>query len=136
MAQTATQPATTTESRTESRRENLDGGPTFIPAADIFETKDAIVLFLEMPGANPDSLNVMLEGRALDVSARSTPPTIPPGYALTYGEYRDGNYERAFTLSDEVDRDRIDAVFKDGVLRLTLPKASPPPAKKIAVKAE
>ena len=52
-----------------------------------------------------------------------------------HAEYRDGSYERVFTLSDQVDGDRIDAVFKDGVLRLTLPKATPSPAKKIAVKA-
>ena len=49
-----------------------------------------------------------------------------------HAEYREGNYERVFTLSDQVDGDRIDAVFKDGVLRLTLPKATPSPAKKIA----
>jgi HSP20 family protein len=136
MAQSTTQSTTQPAATAEFRRENLDAGPIFVPAADIFETKDAIVLLLEMPGASPETLNVTLEGRALDASARSTAPAIPPGYGLTYAEYRDGNYERAFTLSDEIDRDHIDAVFKDGVLRLTLPKASPPTAKKIAVKAE
>jgi HSP20 family protein len=52
-----------------------------------------------------------------------------------HAEYRDGNYERVFTLSDQIDGDRIDALFKDGVLRLTLPKAASSPAKKITVKA-
>jgi HSP20 family molecular chaperone IbpA len=42
-----------------------------------------------------------------------------------HAEYRDGNYERAFTLSDQVDDEHIEAVLKDGVLRLKLPKAAP-----------
>jgi HSP20 family molecular chaperone IbpA len=67
------------------------------------------------------------------VAARSK-PFMPEGYALLYAEYRDGNYERAFTLSEEIDRERIEATVKDGVLRLNLPKTTPSPAKKIAVK--
>jgi HSP20 family molecular chaperone IbpA len=108
--------------------------PTFMPPADIFETKDAIIMFLDVPGADPDSLDVTLEQRELSISAHSTPLT-PQGYAPVYAEYREGSYERAFTLSDEVDRDRVDAVFKDGVLRLTLPKTKSSPAKKIMVKS-
>ena len=59
---------------------------------------------------------------------------MPEGYALIHAEYRDGNYERVFSISERIDEERIDAVFRDGVLRLTLPKASPP-AKRIEVKA-
>lgn len=110
-------------------------GATFLPPADIFENKDAITMLLEMPGADPDSLNVTLERRMLTVSARST-PWSPQGYTLVHAEYRDGNYERAFTLSDDIDSERIEAVFKDGVLRLTLPKAPQSQATKIAVKSE
>lgn len=108
--------------------------PTFTPPTDIFDTKDAVVMLLEMPGADPDSLDVTLDNDVLTISARST-PTVPQGYTLVHAEYRDGNYERAFRLSDQIDSENIDAVFKDGVLRLRLPKAGPSPAKKIAVKA-
>jgi HSP20 family protein len=113
--------------------EAVSDTPTFVPPTDIFETKDAIVLLLDMPGTDPESLNVTLEKRRLMLSARSTPST-PQGYTPVHIEYRDGNYERAFMLSEDVDGDRIDAVFKDGVLRLNLPKATPSPAKKITVK--
>jgi HSP20 family molecular chaperone IbpA len=54
---------------------------------------------------------------------------------LQHAEYRDGNYERSFVISEPVDTAKIEAVFKDGVLRLTLPKATPAPATKIPVKA-
>jgi HSP20 family molecular chaperone IbpA len=78
---------------------------------------------------------VTLERRVLTVSARSAATEPEEGYTPVLVEYEDGDYERTFTLSDHVEEDRIDAVFKDGVLRLTLPKASPGPAKKIAVKS-
>jgi HSP20 family protein len=111
------------------------GMPTFMPPTDIYETKDAVIMFLEMPGADPGSLDVTLDRRTLKVSATS-PSSAPQGYALVNAEYRDGAYERSFALSDQVEGDHVDAVFKDGVLRLTLPKASPTPAKKITVKSE
>jgi HSP20 family molecular chaperone IbpA len=107
--------------------------PTFVPPADIFDTDQAIIMLLDVPGADPAGVDVALEKRILTVSARST-PYEPENYVLLHGEYQDGNYERAFTLSDEVDGERIDATIKDGVLRLTLPKTTPSPAKKIAVK--
>jgi HSP20 family molecular chaperone IbpA len=52
-----------------------------------------------------------------------------------YSEYETGDYERAFTLSDEIDRDKIAATVKNGVLRLELPKAEKAKPKKIAITA-
>ena len=108
-------------------------GPIFVPPADIIETDDALIMLLDMPGANPDTLDVTLDQRVLSISAQSV-STQPEGYAPIYTEYRDGAYERKFMVSDQVDRERIDAVLKDGVLRITMPKAAPSPAKKISVK--
>jgi HSP20 family protein len=119
----------------DAASEAINGAPTLIPSTDIFETDESFIMFLDMPGADPQSLNVTLEKLSLNISAQAM-PQIPQGYTLVHGEYIDGNYERAFRLSDQIDNERIDALFKDGVLRLTLPKASPPPAKKISVKSE
>jgi len=87
------QPATTGSGNAETARE----AATFMPAADIVETQDAVLMLLDVPGAEPDSLSVALEKQELRVSARST-SSAPPGYTLMHAEYRDGNYERAFTL--------------------------------------
>lgn len=108
--------------------------PAFTPPTDIVETMAGVQMVLDMPGADPDTLDVTLDNRILRISARSQ-PSAPEGYALVRAEYRDGSYERSFTVSEPIDVGRIEAVLKDGVLRLALPKAAPSPAAKINVKA-
>jgi len=56
-------------------------------------------------------------------------------YTLVFSEYEVGDYERTFTLSDEIDREKIKATVKQGVLRLELPKAEKVKPKKIAIQA-
>jgi HSP20 family molecular chaperone IbpA len=114
--------------------ESTRNAPVFVPAADIFENKDALFLSLELPGVDGDSLGVTLEKRVLTVTGRSRVQP-PQGYSLTHAEYRGGDYERSFTLSEAIDADKIEAELTDGVLRLKLPKAQPAPAKTISVKA-
>lgn len=106
--------------------------PVFAPATDIWETADRLVLVAEIPGADPEAVDVSVERGVLRVTARTrmTPPT---GHSLIHAEYRDGDYDRAFTLPTAIDAERIEATVKDGLLRLVLPKAAPP--RKIAVKA-
>jgi len=106
----------------------------FIPRVDICETKDAIVLLADMPGVDEKSIDITLEKNVLTLLGRVEPETYE-GYRAAYVEYAAGDYERAFTLSDEIDRDRIDASVKNGVLRLTLPKAEPVKLRKINVKS-
>jgi HSP20 family protein len=113
--------------RTQARK-------VFIPRVDICETKDAIVLLADMPGVDEKSIDITLEKSVLTLLGRVEPDTYE-GYRAAYVEYDAGDYERAFTLSDEIDRDRIDASVKNGVLRLTLPKAEPVKLKKINVKS-
>ncbi len=92
-------------------------------------------MLLDVPGADPASLDVTLDKRVLTVTARVT-STAPEGFAPAYIEFRSGTYERRFAFSEPMDGERIDATLKDGVLRLTVPKATDTGAKKISVKAE
>lgn len=114
--------------------ESTRNAPVYLPTADIYENKDALFLSLELPGVDGESLGVTLEKRVLTVTghSRSQPPQ---GYGLSHAEYRDGDYERSFTLSEAIDAEKIEAELTDGVLRLKLPKAQPAPAKTINVKA-
>lgn len=118
-----------------SSSEPTSAGQIFTPPADIFEKEDSIVMLLDVPGADPASLDVTLDKRVLTISAR-VKPTAPESYAPAYIEFRDGTYERRFLFSELMDGERIDATLKGGVLRLAIPKAANTAAKKIRVKAE
>src|SRR5919199_1335264 len=96
--------------------------PVFLAPTDIYETKDSLVVLAEMPGVAPDAVDITLERRVLTIRGR-TSNQDHPGYQQVYTEYADGDYERVFTLSEDIDRERIEATLKDGVLHLILPKA-------------
>jgi len=108
--------------------------PVFVPAADIYETGDSLLVMCEMPGVGPEGVDITLERRVLTIRARSASPQHT-GYQRVYTEYADGDYERVFTLSEDIDRDRIEATAKDGVLHLVLPKAAPAKARKIELRS-
>jgi HSP20 family molecular chaperone IbpA len=114
--------------------EAVNAGPVFMPPADIIEKGDTAVMLLDLPGADPASLDVMLDKHVLTISARVS-SSAPVGYAPSYIEFRDGTYERRFVFSERMDGEHIDATLKDGVLQLTVPKAADTAAKKITVKA-
>jgi len=106
----------------------------FTPRTDIYETKDAIILLAEIPGVAPDAVDITLDKRVLTIQGRAAVQDYD-GYRRVYTEYADGDFERNFTLSDDIDRDRIEATQSNGILRLVLPKAEPAKAKKIQVKS-
>ena len=107
--------------------------PVFLPPADIYETNDAIVVMAEMPGVGPDGVDITLERRVLTIRGHHAAKEHT-GYQRVYNEYADGDYERVFTLSEAIDRDKIEATLRDGVLHLVLPKAEPARARRIELK--
>ena len=120
--------------QTVQRDQRAAPRPVFLPPADIYETRDNIVVLAEMPGVAPDGVDITLERRVLTIRGRSA-TSDHSGYQRVYNEYANGDYERAFTLSENIDRDRIEATLKDGVLNLVLPKAECARARKIELKA-
>lgn len=106
----------------------------FKPQVDIVERADDTVLTADLPGVDEHSIDISLEKNVLTIKGTADRKTSE-GYRLAYGEYEVGDYERAFTLSDEVDKDRIQATVKNGVLRLVLPKATAAKTRKIVVMA-
>ena len=104
------------------------------PVTDIFETEDNVVVIADMPGVGAEDIDVTLERRVLTIRGR-TSTLAPEGYREVLSEYGVGDYERVFTLSDDIEQDDIRAAIKDGVLRLELPKAASAKPKRIEVKA-
>ncbi len=110
-------------------------GPVFIPAVDIFEREDAVVILADMPGVDEQHVEVSLENDVLTLRGFAEPHTVE-GRTLLYGEYVGGHYERSFTLAQGVNRDAITARMKHGVLTLVLPKAEQARPRKIVVQAD
>jgi HSP20 family protein len=106
----------------------------FVPRADIYEVDDQIVVVTDVPGASEESIEITVEKNVLTINAY-VDPVKHEGYALTWAEYEVGDYQRSFRLSEEIDRNKIEATIKDGVLRLYMPKAKEAQARKISVKA-
>lgn len=108
-------------------------GRLFLPPTDIEETAEAIILTADMPGVGPQGVDVTLESNVLTVRGTLADEHDRDEEAA-YAEYEAGNYQRSFSLSNEIDRDRIEARMSNGVLTLTLPKTGPS-RKRIEVKA-
>jgi len=121
------------ETRMQQGVEPTREGRLFVPPTDIRETADTIVLTADMPGVKPDGVDVTLENDVLTVRGVVS-DEHRQGAEPTYAEYEVGDYQRSFSLSDEIDRDKIEARMNHGVLTLTLPKIRPS-RKRIEVKA-
>ena len=105
----------------------------FAPRVDIYETNEALVAVADMPGIDKDSVEITLEKNVLTINGY-VEQAQPDNFNLAYAEYETGDYQRSFTLSNEIDLEKIEAVVKDGVLRLHLPKIGPAKTRKIAIK--
>lgn len=107
--------------------------PLYAPRTDIFETDKGLVMLADMPGVSSESVDVTLERQVLTIRGRAE-DSPPQGFSPVYREYQPGDYERAFTLSEDFEAERIEASCKNGVLRLFLPKAGPAQTKRIQVR--
>lgn len=107
----------------------------YTPSVDILERKDDIVVLADMPGVDEKSVDITLEKNVLTIYGK-VEPSILENHRLVSAEYSVGDYQRVFTLSDEVQREGIQASVRNGELRLVLPKAERMKTKKIEVKSE
>jgi len=123
------------EASTPEGVERIRPHKVYTPNVDILERKDDIVVTADLPGVDENSLDINLEKNVLTINGR-VESEVPEPYRMAYAEYGTGDYQRAFTLSDEVDKERIHATMKNGVLRLVMPKAAEAKARKITVTAE
>ncbi len=110
-------------------------GPTFRPQVDIVERSDALVVTADLPGVAREDVDVTLESGVLTIEA--TPKVEEKeGLSPSYAEYEVGKFYRSFTLGSGLDAAGIEANLKDGVLRLTVPKAEAHRPRKIEITGE
>lgn len=121
-----------------SRSRSSDAGekltePLWNPAVDLYEWKDNLVVKVDLPGMSKEDISVTFQGDTLVIRGekKRERETREGGFIRTERAY--GSFYRAIALPGEVDADKVKAVYKNGVLELTLPKTEESKPKSIAI---
>ncbi len=110
-------------------------GDVFSPRVDAVETDEEIQVSVDLPGVNPEDVNVTVSRDVLTISGEKEKVQEEKGRSFFRAERSYGTFKRSLSLPATVDAEKVDAVFRDGVLKITLPKtAEAPAAKAIPVK--
>ena len=117
-----------------SRTGQAQSAPALMPRVDVVEDDTGITILADLPGVPKDRLALRVEGDTLQIEGDITSDT-PEGMEVVYAEVQVRRYRRAFTLSRDLDTDKISADLKDGVLTLRVPKAEHAQPRRIEVRA-
>jgi HSP20 family protein len=97
-------------------------GATLVPSVDVVESDQAYTVTAELPGLEQKDVEINLRDNALILSGEKRQETTDNAGGRSYIERTFGRFERVVPLSEEVDADRVEATFKNGVLKIALPK--------------
>ena len=106
------------------------------PAVDIVEQANEYIVKMELPGVNKDEVVVSLESNILTIKGEKKQENEEKDQHSYRIERSYGSFQRSFTLPTTVKSDKIDAVYRDGVLTISLPKAEESKPKQIEVKVK
>jgi len=123
----------TTRPATPASSSNRETQATLRPPVDIFEDADGITLALDMPGVAKDRVSIQADFNALVIEG-DMQIAMPQGMEALYAEVHATHYRRSFTLSGELDTEKIEANLTDGVLTVRVPKRLELRPRKIEVK--
>lgn len=116
------------------QQEQTRPGRTYVPEVDIYETADNLWVWADMPGVDEHDIDVNVENGVLSIEGRVSLKDYE-AMKPVYTEYNVGNYVRRFTLSNEIDTDKIKARVTNGVLELELPKSERAKPRRISISA-
>ena len=106
--------------------------PALLPPVDVVEDGQGITLYADLPGVPKENLNIRVDGDQLVVEAEAA-LQMPDELQANHAEVTLTRYRRTFTLSKELDADKVGAELKNGVLKLRIPKAEHAQPRKISV---
>ncbi len=109
--------------------------PLRYPAINIWANEDSALLTAEVPGIGKDDLEINVTGDTLTISGERKPDDIPEGATYHRRERGFGKFSRSIQLPFTVDVEKVKATFKNGVLKVVLPRVEAEKPKKIAVKS-
>ena len=103
-----------------------------LPAVDVLEDVSGITLYADLPGVPKHKLSLSIEADILTIAGEVT-LNLPEGLRISHAQVSVPRYRRVFTLAKELDVEKINAEFKQGVLKLHIPKATHAQPQKIEV---
>ncbi len=107
----------------------------FSPALDVEEDDDGFTLHVELPGVNPEEVDVSIEESVLSIAGQRNFYQDKNSEGFRRVERRFGRFHRAIRLPDRVDPDKVDARYKDGLLTITVPKAESAKPRRVKIAA-
>lgn len=116
----------------EQSKSPLYLGHTFLPDVDIWQNDTAVYLAVIMPGVGKENASISVEKNVITIRGTSN-IELPEKATLTRREFVLGNYERYFTLSEDLETDKIKAKMKNGVLLIEIPRKEYAKPKKIDI---
>ena len=108
------------------------GDAALMPPVDVIEDASGITLYADLPGVSRDKLNLQVETGTLTIDAEID-LNLPEGLQSSHTEVGLGRFHRTFTLSSELDTEKVTAELADGVLKLRIPKAEHAKPRRIEV---
>jgi HSP20 family protein len=109
---------------------------TYLPAADVLETENEIQVKVDLPGHDPKSLQVRLEGDTLTIQSERKQESRSERDGYLRAERSHGTFARSFVLPNTVDSGKCEARFENGVLTVTLPKREEARPRTINIKVQ
>jgi HSP20 family molecular chaperone IbpA len=104
-----------------------------MPPVDVIEDSTGITLYADLPGVSKDGLNVHVEADTLTVEGE-VGLAVPEGMEASHAEVSVPRYRRVFTLSKELDSEKVSAELNQGVLKLRIPKAEHAQPRRVEIK--
>lgn len=117
----------------QAQQQQREEQAALMPPVDVVENSTGIVLYADLPGVSKESLNLRVESDTLTIEGDVGIAT-PEGMQASHAEVRLPRYRRVFSLSKELDVEKVSAELRNGVLKLSIPKAEHAQPRKIAIK--
>ena len=111
----------------------LSGTRGLVPACDISESEDRYLMSVDMPGMDPNDIEIQVRGNVLTVRGERKVDRSDGEGTNRFGERRYGSFERSITLPEGIQADAVEAQYDRGVLTLAIPKAEEARAHKIKI---
>jgi len=106
----------------------------WVPAFDVIENEKEYIVTAELPGIDPKDIDITISNGILTIKGEKKREEESKGDGYYFMERQYGAFQRSFRIPEEIKVDEVDATYKNGVLRLVLPKAETSNVKKIEIK--